>query len=213
MPLKYNRAMIQRLRRLFLAGSFSLLALIFVCNAIVFWSGIPGIFLQDLEKLPSAPVAIVLGAGMKADGEMSDQQLSRIETALLLFRTSKITKILVTGEAGQKKYDEVNPMKNFLTTRGVPQEAILVDPAGFDTYDSLYRAKNVYGFSEAVIITHYYHLPRAIFLARRLQMQATGFAADRRRYKKWWYVETREMLARVKAVFNALAGSKPEITI
>lgn len=144
------------------------------------------------------PVGIVLGASV-LNNRASDVFADRLQTAADLYQKGQITKILVSGDHGQVDYDEVNTGKNYLLNKGIPAVDIFLDHAGFDTYDSLYRAKYIFGVDKALIITQEFHLPRALYLAEHLGINTLGCKADLREYRDIKKMKKREILARVKA--------------
>jgi vancomycin permeability regulator SanA len=148
---------------------------------------------------PAAPVAIVFGAGVRGD-RLSAVLFDRLETAVELYRAGKAAKLLVTGDHGRKSYDEPGAMAAFLEARGVRPEDIFLDHAGFDTYASLYRARAVFEVDRALLVSQDFHLPRALYYARRLGIEATGVRADRRPYQREGWYAVRELLASLKAV-------------
>ena len=135
---------------------------------------------KDLDQ--QSPVAIVLGALVWPSGTMSDIFKDRVDTALELYKQGKVEKILISGDHGRKNYDEVNSAKDYLLEQGVNSEDIFMDHAGFDTYDSLYRARDVFGVKQAIIITQNFHLPRALYIGQKLGLEVTGLSADKHLY-------------------------------
>lgn len=192
---------------LFLAVVVAGMALIFLVNAIVYLKGRAGIALA--EKVRPAQAVIVLGALVFADGGVSDMVADRLETALTLYRDGRAARILITGDHGQVEYDEVNTMRRYLEQKGVPPQDIFMDHAGFDTYDSMYRARDVFLVRSAIVVTQRFHLPRAVYIARSLGLEAQGVAADRHVYQDARYYELREMAARIKAFAEVLLRRKP----
>jgi vancomycin permeability regulator SanA len=128
----------------------------------------------------------------------------RLTTGWELYEKGKAPKIIVSGDHGQKDYDEVKAMKDFLLAKGVPPEDVFMDHAGFNTYNSLYRARDVFAAKKVVVVTQEYHLKRALFIARELGLDAFGVVADRHNYGEIMKVyEIREKLARIKDFFLA----------
>lgn len=166
-------------------------------------------FIQTAETAPEAQTAIVLGALVYPDGRVSPMVADRLEATYQLYRLGKVRRVLITGDHGQVEYDEVNTMRRYLEAKGVPPAEIFMDHAGFDTYDSLYRARAVFQVQSALVVTQGFHLPRALYIARRLGLQAHGVAADRFIYQDASYYEVREAAARVKAFGEVLLRRKP----
>ncbi len=156
------------------------------------------------EVTAGADCILVLGAGVYADGTPTPMLADRLDCALSLYEEGKAPKILVSGDHGQDHYDETNAMKDYLTARGVPSADVFMDHAGFNTYDSIYRARDIFGVERAVIVTQKYHLYRALYIADRLGISAQGVAADTRYYHGQPYREVREMAARCKDVIQCV---------
>ena len=157
----------------------------------------------DLASLDAAPVAIVLGAGVKADGQPSDALADRLEQALELYRQHKVRKLLLTGDHGTQDYDETNCMRRWMQERGVAGEDVFCDHAGFSTHDSLARARQIFGVERAIVVTQAFHLPRALYTARVLGIEAQGVPCDRRTYRMGWWFALREMGSRTKALVQS----------
>lgn len=162
-----------------------------------------------IDEVEHAPVAIVLGAKVKADGQPSDILRDRLLTAIDLYRAELVDKILVSGDDGQAEYDEVNAMRLYLLAADVDEDDIFLDHAGFDTYDSMIRASKVFGVTKAIIVTQEYHLPRALYLADAFDIDAQGVAADRQPYLGILRYQARELLADVKAVIDVTLQASP----
>lgn len=163
----------------------------------------------DVESARPAQAALVLGAYVFPDGGVSGILRDRLETALELYRSKKVQKILVSGDHGAEDYDEVNAMRRFLERRGVPPGDIFMDHAGFDTYDSLFRARDVFQAHSVVVVTQDFHLPRAMYIASCLKLQAEGVRSDLSRYPSENYLRFRETGARIKAFADLLLARKP----
>lgn len=155
-------------------------------------------------------VVIVPGAHVYANGNLSDILADRMINALELYRKGKVCCFLLSGDHGGKYYDEVNAMKNFLLKRGVPQNAIFLDHAGFNTYNTMLRAAEIFQVKKAVVSTQRYHLPRALYLANAKGIKAYGSPADRHRYIDIVKYRLREIPANVKAFFNVLLNTKAD---
>ncbi|AEG58861.1 SanA/YdcF family protein [Desulforamulus ruminis] len=149
-----------------------------------------------------AQTAIVLGAYVSPQGQLCDMLVDRVQTAVDLYKSGKVEKLLMTGDHGSTTYDEVNHMRLYAEKLGIPTEDIFMDHAGFSTYDSMVRAVEVFCVQSAVIVTQEFHLPRATYIARSLGMEARGVAADRHLYRGVEYNEAREILARNKDFVN-----------
>jgi len=157
--------------------------------------------LKNIVEIKKSETGIILGAAVYGNKYASPIVLDRIITAANLYKAGKVRNLLISGDHRQKYYNEVRVIKNLLLARNIPEKDIMLDHSGFSTYESIFRAKNVFGVKDAVIITQSFHLPRAVFLAQRQGMDAQGFCADRRVYRNnLWYI-FREYLARVKDFF------------
>lgn len=149
---------------------------------------------------------MVLGAGLW-DGEPSPMLQERLDFGLKAYETGCSEKMLMSGDHGRKEYDEVNKMKEVAIEKGVPADNVFMDHAGFSTYESMYRARDIFQVEKMVIVTQKYHLYRAVYNARKLGIDAYGFAADRLDYPL--YNDVREALARVKDFFYCIAQPEP----
>lgn len=165
--------------------------------------------LDDAGAVPRSYACIVLGAAVYGKKRMSRVLLDRMNTALSLYRSGKVRKFIVTGDHGKVYYDEVNLMKDFLLKNGISKENIFLDHAGFNTYNSMVRAKKIFRVSDCVVVTQRFHLPRAIYIARKNGLTAVGLAADRRQYRYRRRYAVREYFAVVKAFFDVLTGQEP----
>lgn len=157
---------------------------------------------REAEAMPEADAVLVLGAYVHGDGSPSMVLADRLEYGYRLYELKKVKKILVSGDHGGVHYDEVNNMKNYLIAKGVPKEDIFMDHAGFDTYDSMYRAKHIFGIERLIISTQEFHIHRSIYIARSLGIDAYGFPSPNKEIYKMTYMNAREMLAHVKAVLE-----------
>ena len=128
-----------------------------------------------------------------------------------LYNVNAATKLLMSGDHGRENYDEVNTMKNYAINDGIPSEDIFMDHAGFETYDSMYRAKKIFGAKKVVIVSQKYHLHRSLYIAKKMGLDAYGVSSDLRYYsKKQYYREAREWLARVKSFIKCIAKPEPK---
>lgn len=154
--------------------------------------------------------AIVPGAYVSPDGRLCDMLEDRVLTAVELYNNDVVQKIIMTGDHGRANYDEVNHMRRFAEGMGVPTEDIFMDHAGFSTYDSMYRAKEIFLVESAVVVTQAFHLPRAVYTARSLGLKSVGVKADKHVYAGAEYYDLREIPARLKAFAQIhILRSKP----
>lgn len=145
-----------------------------------------------------ADCILILGAGVRDDGSPSHMLEDRLLTGIDLYQSGQCKTLLMSGDHGREEYDEVNCMKDYAVNAGVLTEDIFMDHAGFSTYESLYRAREVFGAKKIVIVTQKYHLYRALYVADALGLDAVGVPADLRTYYGQSMRETRELAARVK---------------
>lgn len=157
---------------------------------------------ESTDKLSPHTAVIVLGARVYSDATPSPVLEDRLRCALDIYRAGLARRVLVSGDHGQKDYDEVNAMQTWLTDRGVPSEDVFLDHAGFRTYDTMERAAQVFEIDDALICTQRFHLHRAAFLARSAGIDAQGVVADRRVYADANANARRERLARIRAVLD-----------
>ncbi len=157
-----------------------------------------GAIWDTAEQVPPRPVAIVFGSRVWGDAP-SDILADRLDAAVRLYRLGTVKKLLLSGDHGRHEYDEVNAMREHVVGRGVPPEDVFLDHAGFRTYETLYRARDVFGVRSAVLVTNAFHLPRAIYTARALGLDVGGLASDTRTYRSWLRNDCREFLARTLA--------------
>lgn len=163
---------------------------------------------KNVSDVPYTDAAIVLGAAVLDGGRLSAVLQDRADTAVSLYENKKVRVILVSGDNGSKEYNEVNPAREYLISKGVRSEDIFLDHAGFDTYSSMYRAREIFKVTTATIVTQSFHLPRALFIANKLGITAYGLEADRREYLP--KNSLRELLANVKAYVDILFLRNPK---
>lgn len=154
-------------------------------------------------------VALVPGAAVWRGGRLSHVLEDRVITALEMYRKGQVKKILASGDHGRRRYDEVNAMKKFFIDGGVRPRDLFLDHAGFDTYSSIIRARDVFGVRDMYIVTQRFHLHRSLFIARQIGVNAKGICADRRSYVFGAWYHLREVFARLKAVMNVLTKREP----
>lgn len=163
---------------------------------------------QEAAALEDIDCILVLGAGVRNERPSAMLQ-DRIDGGVSLYMAGASDKIIMSGDHGRKDYDEVNVMKNEAIEAGVPSDDVFMDHAGFSTYESLYRAKEIFGAEKIVIVTQEYHLFRALYIARQLGIDAYGVKADPRRYRGAVYREVREVLARNKDLVKCVFKPEP----
>jgi len=207
-----------RLSKLLLGGAVALVLLVVLANVYVLSKG--GSSTSDVSEVPPTEVAIVPGALVESDGDMSSMLAARVEQASRLWHAGKVEKILVSGDHGNWIYDEPDTMRKALVADGVAPRDVFEDHAGFDTWATMVRAKEIFGVRQAVVVTQGFHMSRALYLADAAGIDATGLTAD----LQTWGAQgrkssVREVLSRVKAVADvtldtpAMAGPKIPIAI
>ena len=166
---------------------------------------------KNITKNPSQTYdcILVLGCGVKDDGTPSDMLMDRILTGVELYEQGVAPVIIMSGDHGKENYDEVNTMKNYAIKLGVPAEKIFLDHAGFSTYESMYRAKAIFGVKSAAIVTQEYHLYRAMHDAKTFGIDTTGVPADKHKYYGQTARDIREIIARNKDFLFCLFKPKP----
>ena len=149
--------------------------------------------------------AVVLGAKVHEGGRLSDMLRDRMDTAIALYKEGKVSRLLLSGD-GSGEWSEVRHMKLYALENGVPEEAILEDPEGYSTYETMWRASEVYSLERVIVVTQKYHLYRAMYIARDVGLEAKGASADLDLYSGQLYRDIREVLARIKdfglCIFN-----------
>ena len=163
---------------------------------------------NEYSNLSDVDCIIILGAGIWGD-KPSPMLEDRLQEGIKLYQNNVSDKIIMSGDHGKKEYDEVNIMKNYVVERGIPSENIFMDHAGFSTYESIYRAKEIFQAKKIVIVTQKYHLYRALYIANRLRIEAYGVGSDPRQYVGATNREIREILARNKDFFKCIFKPKP----
>ena len=128
----------------------------------------------DVAKVPAEPIAIVFGAGVWEDGTPTPMLADRVQAAVDLYKAGRASKLLMTGDNSSADYNEVKAMQEYAEAQGVPTNNIILDYAGFSTYESCYRAKEIFGITQAVLVTQNFHLARAVYTCRQLGVEAIG---------------------------------------
>jgi vancomycin permeability regulator SanA len=163
---------------------------------------------RTVAEAPARDVAVVFGAGLWK-GRPSPYLAHRLDTAAELYRTGKVKVVLVTGDNSRVEYDEPDAMRTYLTGRGVPDDRIVSDYAGFDTWDSCVRAKEIFGVERALLVSQGFHIRRAVALCRSAGVEAYGVGVAEPHDATWYYGGVREMFAAGKASLNAVFRPDP----
>ncbi len=187
------------LRKITLITLF-ILAVIFLLPAAITYVASAG-KRYPLGIAPQGKTAIVFGAGLYRDGSPSPVLRDRVQTAVELYKAGKVEKLLMSGDNSTLSYNEPGAMQKYAMQLGIPEDAIVLDYAGRRTYDTCYRAKSIFGVTDATLVTQDYHLPRALYICDVLGLKTFGVSADRRNYRLGTYIYWR--LREIPATFTA----------
>lgn len=188
-----------------------------IIGVVLFFIFLTNIFIQtraksyiykNMKDVPESQVVLIPGAAILKNGGLSPIFKDRVNTAIELYKAGKVSKILVSGDNSTLAHNEVNPVRDYLLKKDIPDADIFLDHAGFDTYSTMYRARDIFQVSSIIISTQYFHLPRAVFIARALGITAYGISADSGTilFKNYF----REIFADEKAVFDLVFHIKPK---
>jgi SanA protein len=166
---------------------------------------------NNINEIQNTNVGIIFGAGINGD-QPSKYLKDRLDAGILLYKSKKINKILLSGDNGNDEHDELTVMKNYCFQNGVDTTKIYLDYAGFDTYSTMFRAKNIFKIDKAILISQKYHLNRAIYIGDKLGVKSIGFSANVGQYHNYNYVKTREYLSVCKAVIDVVRNRKPHFS-
>lgn len=181
----------------------------FVINGIVIESSKPYILSPSEAQGLEADCVLVLGARVWNGGRLSAMLEDRVLQGIRLYEAGVSDRLLMSGDHGQKEYDEVNSMKQYAVDKGVPPEHVFMDHAGFSTYESMYRARDVFKAGKIVVVTQEFHLYRAVYIARALGLDAYGVAAEHKVYANMAYSDFREFFARIKDFLMVIVTPLP----
>ena len=163
---------------------------------------------NSLKRFPKNDVGIVFGAGINGD-QPSKYLKDRLDAGILLYKSKRINKILLSGDNGREEYDELTVMKNYCFKHGVDTSKIFIDYAGFDTYSTMYRAKHIFKIKRATLISQKYHLNRAIYIGQQLGIKSVGYSANKGEYSGYAHVTFREYISIFKSFFDVLRNREP----
>ena len=196
----------KKLKRVLLLGLVTMVSLGILGAALIF--GINGwvkgsvkeyILTEDqASQLADVDCILVLGCKVGADGTLSHMLEDRLRQGVALYDLGAAPKLLMSGDHGTAEYDEVDAMKRYAVDANIPSSDVFMDHAGFSTYESIYRAKEVFGVERVIVVTQEYHLYRTLMIARRMGLEAYGVAVNYRTYVGQTSRDIREILARVK---------------
>lgn len=158
---------------------------------------------EEYQQLKDVDYILVLGASVRRE-RPSPMLEDRLKKAIELYNINTQNKILVTGDHTKEDYDEVTIMKNYLLENNIPEEKIIMDPAGVSTYDSIFRVQKQLKAKKIIVVSQKYHLYRALYIANSLGIEAYGVPADDIKYKGATYREVREILARNKDFIKSI---------
>ena len=164
--------------------------------------------LEEAAELSDVDCAVILGAGVR-EGKPTPMLRDRLLVGIDLYKSGAVKKLIMSGDHGSTDYDEVNIMKSFAVDRGVPDEDIFMDHAGFSTYETIYRAREIFEADNIIIVSQKYHLYRALYIAEKLGIKSVGVSADLDTYRGQTKRDLREILARDKDFFKCLFKPKP----
>lgn len=167
--------------------------------------------LQEAKELNDVDCILVLGCRVYSDDTLSPMLRDRVDSGLELYNSGVSSRLLMSGDHGTENYDEVNNMKQYCVDNDITADVVFLDHAGFSTYESMYRAKEIFEADKIIIVTQKYHLYRAVYIARELGIDAYGYSADIQEYNTYTNIKNtvRESLARVKDVFTCIAKPNP----
>jgi SanA protein len=197
-------------KRLWHAALLVVLALALACACFYAWMQIstrPYIY-AAADEAPATQAAMILGASVLPNEQLSGILKERVDKAIELYQTHKVAKILMTGDDSTVSYNEVEPVRRYLLAAGVAPQDIFLDHAGFDTYSSMYRARDVFDVTSVTIVSQPFHLPRAVYIARSLGLEAVGVEAGTG--EPYFYNSLREIPASIKAGFDLMLYRIPE---
>ena len=206
----FGKAVIYFLVFCAVCGVLGASAILAVSGAMVKSSAPRVLTADEAADLSDVDCILVLGCGVYADGTPSPMLADRVRTGIDLYLAGASERLLMSGDHGQDDYDEVNTMKRLAVESGLDPDVVFCDHAGFSTWDSMVRAKKIFGAKKIVIVTQEYHLYRALYMAKKLGMDAYGVSADLRDYGGQWMRDLREVGARFKGFFSALLDLPPK---
>lgn len=202
--------MIRKLKFVFISFIVLSLTLIFISDYIIVGAAKNKTF-STLSEIPKNKVGLVLGTSKYLkDGRVNLYFTHRINATVQLFKSGKIDFVLISGDNGSVNYDEPNDFKNELLKKGIPEDKIFLDYAGFRTLDSVVRAKEIFGQNSITIISQEFHNERAIYLASKHAVSAVGYNAKDVSLNYGFKTQLREYLARTKAFLDIVIGIEPK---
>lgn len=167
--------------------------------------------IYTVDAAPTQRAAIVFGAAVYGNGRLSPVLRDRVETAVQLYKSGQVDKILMSGDNQTLAYDEPSAMVAYAVAQGVPAEDVQPDYGGRRTYDTCYRARDIFQVESAILVTQQFHLPRSLFTCRQLGVTAVGVASDLRIYRGARWYELRETAATLMALWDVVRRSLPPV--
>ena len=208
--MKTKEKTLRRIMSIFLCLCILGITALTVINSVVKLStGDQIISSEEAAKLEDIDCILVLGCFVKDDGRPSDMLFDRLTRGVELYDMGAAPKLLMSGDHGREEYDEVAAMKQFAIDEGIPSEDVFMDHAGFSTYESVFRAKEIFQADKILIVTQEYHLYRALYIANQLGVEAYGVSSDYHTYVGQFMRDFREMLARVKDCATCIFKQEP----
>ncbi len=161
-------------------------------------------YIKTYDSVDNIPVVMVPGAGLLRDGTPSSPLRDRLDAAAKLYKEGKVQKILLTGDNRFENYNEPGAMQRYLIEKGIPESDLVLDYAGRRTYDSCYRAKEIFGLHEIIVVTQAYHLPRMTFLCAELGLKTEGLPVEQSQYirQRFLFWNFREVFATLAAYWD-----------
>ena len=197
------KKLLKKLIYLFIIGVIAIISINWYVK-----SSTSNLIYHTVNNLPKNEVGIIFGAGINGD-QPSKYLKDRLDAGILLYKTHKIDKILLSGDNGRDEYDELTVMKTYCFNHGVDTTKIFIDYAGFDTYSTMYRASHIFKIKKATLISQEYHLNRAIYIGQKLGVKSIGFSANKGEYLGYQYATFREYGSISKSFFDVIRNREP----
>jgi vancomycin permeability regulator SanA len=203
--------MLSGIGKLFAGVAAGAILIVGVPNAVVCSTSAPCIVGVEEARALHPDCILVLGAAVHADGTLSHMLNDRLDVAAGLYFAGVAPKVIVSGNGEASSNNEPAAMKAYLVGLGVSSEDVYCDGYGFNTYDSMWRARNAFGVNRVIVVTQTYHEYRALFNARGTGMEALGVPSDLRGYAHQIFYDFREVFARVKDTGQVLLHIRPDV--
>lgn len=216
---KFMQGLLPRVYENKIIRSFSIFLLVVFVISVIFTATIVTYISQtynnkiysSASQIAIQPTAIIFGARVYEDGSLSPLLADRVNGGVELYNKQKAKRLLMTGDNSKPHNGETDAMKDYAIKLGVPESDILLDYAGFDTYDSCYRAKEVFGINNAILVTQRYHVARALFICDSLGISVDGYGLeDFSKYPGLRFTYSlREYVASAKAWYDVVIAERP----